>query len=166
MEVIGRLSMVLPEQRGEGARGPWVTRTFVIDTEEQFSHKIAFSLFGEDRVTMLNSLRIGETVRVTFIIDSREYVDRNGVTRWSTDCRCSRIETFATPNAMPQNPYNQPQQPMQQPQVMQQPAQPQMQQVQQPQPQVQYQQPPAQTQSMGGTIEQAPMPDDEDDLPF
>ena len=32
--------------------------------------------------------------------------------------------------------------------------------------QVQYQQPPATPQSMGGTIEQAPMPEDEDDLPF
>lgn len=24
MEIIGKLALILPEQRGEGARGPWV----------------------------------------------------------------------------------------------------------------------------------------------
>lgn len=193
MEIIGRLSMMLPEQRGESARGPWVRGGFVIDTEEQFSRKIAFSVWGEDRLMAVKNIALGTQIKVVFNIESREYQDR-----WYTDCRCTNVETFTS--AMPQTPYGQAQQgyqmppqgygqPMGQPQMQpqgyaqptaqsQMPQQPQMAQQQpayqqpvQPQmpqqeAQVQYQQPPAAPQSMGGTIEQAPMPEDEDDLPF
>ena len=186
MEIIGRLSMMLPEQRGESARGPWVRGGFVIDTEEQFSRKIAFSVWGEERLMAVKNIALGTQIKVVFNIESREYQDR-----WYTDCRCTNVETFTS--AMPQTPYGQPQQGYQMPpqgygqtmgqpqmqpqsyapsmgqsQMQQQPAYQQttQQQMQPQEAQVQYQQPPATPQSMGGTIEQAPMPEDEDDLPF
>ena len=91
MEVIGKLALILPEQRGESSRGPWLRGGFVIDTEEQFSRKIAFSIWGEDKYNALKAIAIGTTIKVIFNIESRDYQER-----WYTDCRCSQIETFNT----------------------------------------------------------------------
>ncbi|MBO6118312.1 MAG: DUF3127 domain-containing protein [Bacteroidales bacterium] len=186
MEIIGRLSMLLPERRGEGARGPWVRGGFVIDTEEQFSRKIAFDVWGDDRINAIKGIPAGTQIKVVFTIESRENNER-----WYTSCRCTNVETFTS--AMPQNPYGQPQQgyqmppqgygqptgqpqmppqgynqPSAQPQMPQQPAYQQPAQSQMPieDTQVPYQQPPVTPQSMGGTIEQASMPEETDDLPF
>ncbi len=115
MEAIGKLIAILPEQSGQTERGPWVRGGFVIETEEQYPKKIAFTLFGE-RVAMIKSFTIGSVLRVQFSAESREYEGR-----WYTDLRCFRIEPFTQP-AYPQQPmqpayaqqpvYNQP---MQQP---------------------------------------------------
>lgn len=91
MEVIGKLALILDAQRGESSRGPWLRGGFVIDTEEQFSRKIAFSIWGEDKYNALKAVSIGTTIKVIFNIESREYQER-----WFTDCRCSQIETFNT----------------------------------------------------------------------
>lgn len=99
MEIIGKLTLILPEQRGESARGAWLRGGFVIETEEQFSRKIAFSIWGEDKYAALKAITIGTTIKVIFNIESREYNER-----WYTDCRCTQIETFNP--AMPSNPYN------------------------------------------------------------
>ena len=124
MEAIGKLIAILPEQSGQTERGPWVRGGFVIETEEQYPKKIAFTLFGE-RVAMIKSFTIGSVLRVQFSAESREYEGR-----WYTDLRCFRIEPFTQP-AYPQQPmqpayaqqpvYNQP---MQQPVYPQQPMQP------------------------------------------
>ncbi len=92
MEVIGKLRMVLPESRGESARGPWVRGGFVIDLiDSSFPRSIAFSTWGEDMLATLKSIRMGDTIQVTFEIESREY---NG--RWYTDCRCRNIGAFVS----------------------------------------------------------------------
>lgn len=91
MEVIGKLRQILPEQRGESARGPWVRGGFVIDLDSPFPRSIAFSTWGEDMLANLKSIRLGDTIQVTFEIDSREY---NG--RWYTDCRCRNIGAFVS----------------------------------------------------------------------
>lgn len=99
MEIIGKLTLILPEQRGESARGAWLRGGFVIETEEQFSRKIAFSIWGEDKYAALKAITIGTTIKVIFNIESREYNER-----WYTDCRCTQIETFNP--AMPSNSSN------------------------------------------------------------
>jgi hypothetical protein len=147
MEVIGKLALILPEQRGESARGPWLRGGFVIDTEEQFSRKIAFSIWGEDRFTALKAIAIGTTIKVIFNIESREYQER-----WYTDCRCSQIETFNP--AMPNSPYNT------QAPTMQQPS-PATQMPTQPQPTNDTAQP-----QNEGTIENEAEVNGDDDLPF
>lgn len=157
MDVIGKLRQILPEQRGESARGPWIRGGFVIDLiESSFPRSIAFSTWGEDMLATLKSIRIGDTIQVTFEIESREY---NG--RWFTDCRCRNIGAFVsnlngnTPNAQYGPSAQQP-----------------------PMSSGTYQQAPnagpvpvqtsAQPQGTGGNIEQEPMMenDPENDLPF
>lgn len=166
MDIIGKLMLLLPETRGESARGPWARGGFVIETEEQFPRKVAFSVWGEDKLAALKTLPLGTTVKITFTIESREYNER-----WYTDCRCNDFATFAS--ATPQQPYpqySQPyaQQPMGQPQMPQQPYASQPTQMQQPAPQPQptYQQPPMSNQPTNGTIENEIPAEDSDDLPF
>lgn len=128
MEIIGKLIRILPEQSGETAKGRWVRGGFVIETSEQYSRQVAFTMFGEDRVAMIKGIALGTQINVHFSPESREFQDR-----WYTDLRCFRIDTFnpapmGAPNgyAAPQQPqaygnYGQmPQQPVQQAQPMQQ----------------------------------------------
>ncbi len=104
MEAIGKLIAILPEQSGQTERGNWVRGGFVIETEEQYPKKIAFTLFGE-RVEMIKPFAIGSNLRVQFSAESREYEGR-----WYTDLRCFRVEAFAQaayPQQPMQNPYQQ-----------------------------------------------------------
>lgn len=104
MEIIGKLRQLLPEQRGESARGAWVRGGFVVDvnTESQYPRSIAFSTWGEDILSQLKSLHIGATIQVIFDIESRLWQDR-----WFTDCRCRSIGTFVPGNNSNNNdPYN------------------------------------------------------------
>lgn len=135
MEAIGKLIAILPEQSGQTERGAWRRGGFVIETEEQYPKKIAFTLFGE-RIDMIKSFTIGSVLRVQFSAESREWEGR-----WFTDLRCFRIEAFVAQPAYPQQPMGQPypqqpvyNQPMQQPVYQPQPAQPAYPQQQMPQP--------------------------------
>lgn len=125
MEAIGKLIAILPEQSGQTERGAWRRGGFVIETEEQYPKKIAFTLFG-DRIDMIKSFATGSVLRVQFSAESREWEGR-----WFTDLRCFRIEPFVAQSAYPQQPMAQPypqqpvyNQPMQQPVYQPQPAQP------------------------------------------
>ncbi|MBQ1409024.1 MAG: DUF3127 domain-containing protein [Bacteroidales bacterium] len=90
MDISGRLIKILPEVRGESQRGPWVRGGFVIETDDTYPRQIAFTLFGEDRIAMLNGLVMNAPVMVTFSPESREYQDR-----WYTDLRCVRVVPFS-----------------------------------------------------------------------
>ena len=125
MEAIGKLIAILPEQSGQTERGAWKRGGFVIETEEQYPKKIAFTLFG-DRIDMIKSFAIGSVLRVQFSAESREWEGR-----WFTDLRCFRVEAFVAQPTYPQQPMAQPypqqpvyNQPMQQPVYQPQPAQP------------------------------------------
>lgn len=90
MDITGRLIKILPEVRGESQRGPWVRGGFVIETDDTYPRQIAFTLFGEDRLAMINGLVMNAPVIVTFSPESREYQDR-----WYTDLRCVRVVPFS-----------------------------------------------------------------------
>lgn len=98
MDITGRLIKILPETRGESARGQWVRGGFVIETEDTYPRQVAFTMFGEDRLAMLNGLQLNSTVVVTFSPESREYNER-----WYTDLRCIRVSAMgaAAPAAAP-----------------------------------------------------------------
>lgn len=91
MDITGRLIRILPEVRGESQRGPWVKGGFVIETDDTYPRQVAFTLFGEDRLAMVNSLTMNAQVVVTFSPESREYNER-----WYTDLRCVRVVPVGT----------------------------------------------------------------------
>ena len=90
MQVNGKFVQNLPKSEGESQRGHWVRGGFVIEVGDEYPRKIAFSIFGDDRVKMAEAISVGFPVQVTFSPESREY---NG--KWYTDLRATSITPLA-----------------------------------------------------------------------
>lgn len=86
MELQGRVIAVLPERSGTSARGEWKSQSFVIETHEQYPRKMAFDVFGADRLAQFN-IKSGEEITVSFDIDAHEY---NG--RWFNNIRAWNVQ--------------------------------------------------------------------------
>ena len=86
LEITGKLQQLLPLQKGTGAKGEWTRQEFIIETVEQYPKKVCVSAWG-DKANDLDGIKIGETLKVSVNIESREY---NG--KWYTDVRVWRIE--------------------------------------------------------------------------
>lgn len=90
----GKLKAKLPQQSGNSGRGAWVRQDFVLEYQDgSFPAEACFSAWGQDRVNDLSSYQVGQTVRLSFSIKSREY---NG--RWYNDLRVIR---FNAPEVAP-----------------------------------------------------------------
>lgn len=83
MEIQGKIIAVLPERSGISARGEWKCQTYVIETQEQYPKKMAFDVFGADRVVNFG-IQVGMVVDVSFDIDAHEYQGRyfNQIRAW------------------------------------------------------------------------------------
>ncbi len=86
LEFEGNLVKVLSEVTGQGKNGAWVKQEFVLETEDQYPKKACFSAWG-DKAADLKTFSLGEKLRVTFSVESREYNER-----WYTDLRAFRID--------------------------------------------------------------------------
>ncbi|MDL2290138.1 DUF3127 domain-containing protein [Paludibacteraceae bacterium OttesenSCG-928-F17] len=84
MEITGKIIAVLPLATGEGKNGTWRSQDYVLETFDQYPKKVCFNLFN-DRIDQFK-MAIGDTVDVSFDIESREY---NG--RWYTTVRAWRV---------------------------------------------------------------------------
>lgn len=86
MEIQGKIIAALPERSGVSARGEWKSQTYVIETQGQYPKKLAFDVFGADRITQFN-LQVGDIATVFFDFDAHEY---NG--RWFNQIRAYNVE--------------------------------------------------------------------------
>ena len=84
MGIQGKVIAVLPERSGVSARGEWKSQTYVIETQEQYPKKMAFDVFGADRLAQFN-IQSGEVINVSFDIDAHEYQGRyfNQIRAWN-----------------------------------------------------------------------------------
>ena len=89
LEITGKVINVLAEQTGSGKNGTWVKQDFVIETNEQYPKKVCCAAWG-DKVAIVKGLTIGDQVKVSFNIESREYNER-----WYTELRAWKIEIGA-----------------------------------------------------------------------
>lgn len=109
MEITGKIIQKLELQSGTSKQGnPWTKQEYVLETIENFPKKVHFDFFG-DRANQY-PLEVGETVKLSFDIESREW---NG--RWFTSIRGWKAEKvdpasinapatpYATPAATPMN---------------------------------------------------------------
>lgn len=97
MELAGKVVAVL-EARGGVSKttgNAWKVQTYVVETHEQFPRKMAFEVFGEDRINQFN-IQMGEELNVFFDIDAHEYQGRwfNSIRAWRVD----RVVPGQTPN--------------------------------------------------------------------
>ena len=77
MEITRKIIAVLPANSGTSARtgNPWMSQTYVIETQGQYPKKLAFDVFGEERIKQFN-IQQGEELTVRFDIDAHEYQGR------------------------------------------------------------------------------------------
>ena len=68
---------MLDVQNGVSARGPWSKQEFVIEYQEgNFPTQICLNVWGEDKVKDLGRFNIGDRVKISFNLSSREYNGR------------------------------------------------------------------------------------------
>ncbi len=91
MELIAKLVEKLPQEVGQGKNGQWIKGAFVVETEEQFPKKVCFTVWGENMVKALDSIKEDDQIKVYFSVESREYNER-----WYTDLKAYRIDSLMT----------------------------------------------------------------------
>ena len=115
MEIQGKVIAVLPERSGVSARGEWKFQTYVIETQEQYPKKMAFDVFGADRIASFG-IHSGEVINVSFDIDAHEYQGRyfNQIRAWAVSKVSQQAAAQAPAGvAQPSAPYTPPAQPQQ-----------------------------------------------------
>lgn len=87
LELEGTLRQKLGVQQGTSARGQWAKQEFILDYPDgNYTSQAVFTAFGQDKVADLDKYQVGDHIKVSFNIKSREY---NG--RWYTDLQVWRI---------------------------------------------------------------------------
>ena len=87
LELIGKIINKLPVQTGISQRGNWSKQEFILETQDSFPKKICMNVWGGDKVEELARFNIGENLKVSVNIESREFNNR-----WYTDVRAWKIE--------------------------------------------------------------------------
>lgn len=101
----GKVIIVLDIASGTSQAGKdWEKRDFVIETDDQYPKKIAFTLFG-DKVDFCPN--VGEDVMVHYNLESREYNGRwfSNVNAWKID-KVVQGETPSQPAPEPEDDDN------------------------------------------------------------
>lgn len=149
-QINGKIIQLLPTQEGDSQRGHWMRGGFVVEYGEEYPRKVAFTLFGEEKVNIVRNIPVGTMVTVKYNPESREFNEK-----WYTD-----LQAFSVSPMYAQAPQGAPA-PAPAPASARPSAAPQ---AQAPQQQMQFpanfQQQPAAAQSP------VQMPNGEDDLPF
>ncbi len=87
LEIEGTLAQKLPVQSGNSARGPWAKQEFILEFPDgNFTAKACFTAWGQEKVQDLGKYQVGDKVKVSFNLKSREY---NG--RWYNDLQIWKI---------------------------------------------------------------------------
>jgi len=89
MEITGKIIAVMPERGGVSQRTgtEWKVQEYVLETiNEQYPRKLAFEVFGSDRIASFN-IKAGEVMTVSFDVDASEYNGRwyNRIRAWKVD---------------------------------------------------------------------------------
>lgn len=87
LELEGAIRQKMGVQSGTSARGPWAKQEFVVDFPDgNFTSQACFTAWGQDKVQELDKYQVGDRVKVSFNLKSREF---NG--RWYNDLQIWRI---------------------------------------------------------------------------
>lgn len=120
MDITGKIIAVLPTKSGISATSgnEWSLQTAVLETQDKYPRKLAFDVFGAERITQFN-LQVGDIVTVSFDVDAHEYNNR-----WFNQIRAYNVAKSgqqATQQPTQQPPINtgKPQAPQQAPQQQQ-----------------------------------------------
>lgn len=96
MNIIAKLTELLPLQTGMGKNGQWRKQDIIVETDTQYPKKICISIWG-DKIDE-NQLVIGTVLDISFDLESREFNNK-----WYTDIKAWKIETKGIKVALPEN---------------------------------------------------------------
>ena len=91
MNIIAKLTQLLPLQNGMSKNGQWRKQDIIVETEGQYPKKICISIWG-DKINE-KQLVIGNVLDISYELESREF---NG--RWYTDVKAWKISTSEKTN--------------------------------------------------------------------
>lgn len=86
MELEAIVNQILPTQTGTTARGNWSSQDVIFEIPAEFNNKVCVT-FRNDKIGEISALKIGDRVKVSFNVSSREwnskwYTSLNG---WKVD---------------------------------------------------------------------------------
>lgn len=105
MEIQGRIKQIFPSQM-IGQNG-FEKRDLVIVTEEQYPQTIIIQ-FTQQRCDLLDSLQVGQNVKVYINIRGREWTNPQGEAKYFNTIEGWKIEVIQTTNVAYQQPVQQP----------------------------------------------------------
>ena len=88
MELNGRLTAKLAEQRGTSKAGKeWVKQDFVIETQDQYPKLVCINVIGEDKLKLIENIKIGELITCHINIQSNEFKGKyyTNVSAWKIE---------------------------------------------------------------------------------
>ena len=104
MEITGKIIKALPLRSGVSARtgNEWQSQEYVIEYDERYPKRCAFSVFGADRIKEF-ALKEGMEGTVSFDIDAQEYKERwyNKLQAWKFTPRQAEQQPTQQPQAAP-----------------------------------------------------------------
>ena len=102
MEVSGKVKVVGEEQQ---VSPTFRKRELVVTTDEQYPQSIMIE-FVQDKSDLLNSVAVGENVKVSINLGGREWVNPQGETKYFNSIKGWRIEKIQSesPGATPMAP--------------------------------------------------------------
>lgn len=75
LSIVGKITHKLDIISGtSGAGKEWRKQTFIIDTGAEYNPQVAFDLFGDEKIEMLENYDLGRNVEVLFNVSVREGV--------------------------------------------------------------------------------------------
>lgn len=98
----GQITAILPETRGVGQRGEWVSQDFVLKTDDNYPKNICFTILGADKIKEAN-IRIGDVVSIGVNLESREFNGRwyTSIKAWSVKKKSEARQQQSTPTPPP-----------------------------------------------------------------
>lgn len=85
LEIEGKIIKINTPLSGQSSNGTWKKQDFIVETLGQYPKKVCFTAWG-DLTDMLNKFKEGDSVKVSFNPESREYNER-----WYTELKAWKI---------------------------------------------------------------------------
>lgn len=95
MEISGTIKIINPTKEVSGS---FKKRELVVSTEEQYVQHILIE-FVQDKCSILDSYKIGESVNVSINVRGKEFIDKDGEARYFNQLQGWKIER--TSSAVP-----------------------------------------------------------------
>jgi hypothetical protein len=84
MNIVAKITEIMPKVTGEGKNGTWQKQDFIVETDGQYPQNICFTVWG-DKIDV-SRFEIGARYSVDFDASSRRYNDR-----WFTELKAWKV---------------------------------------------------------------------------